>query len=66
MKLIDRLKGEHKAKLSYENTRYPQLVAKISNALEELEYVSEIKYGDWQDMKLLMPYLNSPYDLFYE
>lgn len=66
MKLIDRLKGEHIGKLAFENTRSPHIVEAITNVLEELEYVSDIKYGDWQKMKCLMPYLDSPYDLFYE
>ena len=66
MKLIDRLKGENKAKLAYENLNYPHLVALITDALEKYERVSDLPYGVWQDAKMLMPYLTSPYDLFYE
>lgn len=66
MKLIDRLKGEHKAKLAYENTKYPELVADLTDVLEELEYVGDMKWQTWVLAKMLMPYLESPFDLFYE
>jgi len=66
MKLIDKLTGENKAKLAYENLRFPLLVGKITNALEKYEYVEDLPYGIWRDAKMLMPYLSSPYEMFYE
>lgn len=66
MKLIDRLKGEHKAKLAYENVKYPALVSDLEDALMELEYVGDMTWKTWGLAKLLMPYLEHPFDMFYE
>ncbi|MCH1614040.1 MAG: hypothetical protein L7S72_12180 [Flavobacteriales bacterium] len=66
MKLIDRIKGEHKAKLAYENVKFPALVEDLTNQLEELEYIADMKWKTWALAKMLMPYLEHPADLFFE
>tara|TARA_R100001163_G_scaffold11614_4_gene10624 strand:- start:12723 stop:12929 length:207 start_codon:yes stop_codon:yes gene_type:complete len=66
MKLIDRIKGEHKAKLAYENVKYAPLVEDLYNQLEELEYIADMKWKTWSLAKMLMPYLEHPADLFFE
>lgn len=64
--LIDRIKGEHKDKLSYEAVKYPALVEDLEDALCELEYVGDMTWKTWGLAKLLMPYLEHPFDMFYE
>ena len=65
MKLIDRLKPEYSDKLEMNNISYPSLVARVCNELESIEWVSDLKYGIWVDLKFFTG-LDSPYDLFNE
>ena len=64
--LVDRIKGTHKCKLDYENVRYPSLVQDLYERLDGLEYVGNISWRTQELMKILMPYLETPYELFFE
>ena len=65
MKLIDRLKKEYSDKLEMNNLTYPTLVANVCNELETIEWVRDMKYGIWVDLKFFTG-VDSPYDLFDE
>jgi hypothetical protein len=65
MKLIDRLKPEYSSKLEMNNLAFPTLVDKVCNELENIEWVYELKYGIWVDLKFFTG-VDSPYDLFNE
>jgi hypothetical protein len=47
------------------NISYPALVARVCNELESIEWVSDLKYGIWVDLKFFTG-VDSPYDLFNE
>lgn len=65
MKLIDRLKPEYSDKLEINNLTYPTLVARVCNELETIEFVSDLRFGIWVDLKFFTN-VDSPYDLFNE
>ena len=65
MKLIDRLKKEYSDKLEMNNLTYPTLVGNVCNELETIEWVRDMKYGIWVDLKFFTG-VDSPYDLFDE
>ena len=65
MKLIDRLKPEYSDKLEMNNLTYPTLVARVCNELETIEFVSDLRFGIWVDLKFFTN-VDSPYDLFNE
>ena len=65
MKLIDRLKPEYCDKLLMNNISYPTLVAKVCDELETIEFVYDLKFGIWVDLKFFTN-VDSPYDLFNE
>jgi hypothetical protein len=65
MKLIDRLKPEYSDKLEMNNLTYPTLVANICSELETIEWVRDMKFGIWVDLKFFSG-VDSPYDLFNE
>jgi hypothetical protein len=65
MRLIDRLKPEYSSKLEMHNLTYPALLGKVCNELENIEWVSDLKYGIWVDLKFFTG-VDSPYDLFDE
>lgn len=63
MKLIDKLKPEYKEVFEKNNLEYPALVGKIIQTFEELEFVSDIPFGVWADIKFFTN-IYSPYELF--
>jgi hypothetical protein len=65
MKLIDRLKPEYSSKLEMNNIFYPALVERACNELESIEWISDLKYGIWIDLKFFTG-VDSPFDLFKE
>lgn len=65
MKLIEKLKPEYKQILDEQKNYFPVMVGEIFIALEELEFILDIKYGIWSDVKFLTK-VDLPFDLFNE
>lgn len=63
MTLINRLKPEYKIIFAKNNAEYPALVERIINCFEYKEYVNDIPFGIWVDIKFFTN-VYSPYDLF--
>ena len=63
MTLLEKLKPEYSSIFEKNNLKYPELVARITNCFEQLEYVSEIPFGIWMDIKFFTN-VYSPYELF--
>ena len=63
MALIDKLKSEYKEVFQKNNLEYPALVERIINCFEHLEYVSDIPFGIWIDIKFFTNVF-SPFELF--
>lgn len=66
MNLLERLHPVYKDKLSAANLQYPHLIAKLTDELEETEFVTELKYGSILDLKTFCGYNVSPFDYFTE
>ena len=63
MRLIDKLKPEYKVIFEKNNLEYPSLIERIINCFEQLEYVSDIPFGIWMDIKFFTNVF-SPFELF--
>ena len=63
MALIERLKPEYGNIFEKNNLEYPVLVSKIITCFEDTEYVKDIPFGIWMDIKFFTN-VYSPYDLF--
>ena len=63
MKLIKRLKPEYKQILEDQKNRFPSLVSDIMEALEEEEFILEIKYGIWSNLEYFTK-VDTPFKLF--
>ena len=63
MTLIEKLKPEYSIIFEKNNLEYPQLVDRIITCFENTEYVSDIPFGIWLDIKFFTN-VYSPYDLF--
>lgn len=63
MALIERLKPEYGNIFEKKNLEYPVLVSKIITCFEDTEYVKDIPFGIWMDIKFFTN-VYSPYDLF--
>jgi uncharacterized membrane protein len=63
MKLIERLKPEYKQILEDQKNRFPSLVSDIMEALEEEEFILEIKYGIWSNLEYFTK-VDTPFKLF--
>lgn len=63
MTLIEKLKPEYSNIFEKNNLEYPELVARIIYCFEETEFVSDIPFGIWVDIKFFTN-VYSPYDLF--
>lgn len=66
MNLLNRLHPLYKDKLSKANLEYPHLIEKLTDELEETQFVRELKYGTILDLNSLCGWLSSPYDYFTE
>jgi len=66
MKLLERLHQIYEDKLSKANLEYPELVAKICEELESIEFVTQLKFGSIMDLRCLCGWHNSPFDYFTE
>lgn len=63
MTLIEKLKPEYSIIFEKNNLEYPQLVDRIITCFENTEYVSNIPFGIWLDIKFFTN-VYSPFDLF--
>lgn len=63
MKLIEKLKPEYKQILDEKKNHFPSLVSEIIKALEEEEFILEIKYGIWSDLEYFTK-VESAFELF--
>jgi len=66
MNLLERLHPIYEDKLSKANLEYPDMVAKVFEDLESIEFVTELKYGTIMDLRCLCGWHNSPFDYFTE
>ena len=63
MTLIKKLKTEYFIIFEKNNLEYPELVDRIITCFENTEYVKDIPFGIWIDIKFFTT-VYSPYDLF--
>tara|TARA_R110000737_G_scaffold300688_1_gene307584 strand:+ start:216 stop:440 length:225 start_codon:yes stop_codon:yes gene_type:complete len=63
IRLIDKLKPEYSAIFEKSNLEYPMIVNGIIACFEETEYVGDIPFRIWVDIKFFTN-VYSPYDLF--
>lgn len=63
MKLIEKLKPEYRQILDEQKNYFPATVGQILLAFHELEFVIDIKYGIWSDVKGITG-VESAFDLF--
>ncbi len=66
MTLLERLHPIYEDKLIKANLEYPELVAKIWEELESIEFVTQLKFGTIMDLRSLCGWHNSPFDYFTE
>jgi len=66
MNLLERLHPVHQDKLTAANLQYPNLVASITDALEEVKFVTDLKYGTIMDLNTFCGNVSSPFDYFTE
>ncbi len=66
MTLLDRLHPYYKDKLETANLAFPEFVASITDALEEVEFVTDLKFGTILDLHTFCGVLPSPFDYFTE
>ncbi len=63
MKLIEKLKPEYRQILEEKKNKYPSLVSDIIKAMEEEEFILEIKYGIWSNLEYFTK-VETPFELF--
>ena len=66
MTLLERLHPVYQDLLAAANLHYPNLVASITDALEEVEFVTDLKYGTIMDLNTFCGNVSSPFDYFTE
>jgi hypothetical protein len=65
MTLLDRLKPQYKDLIDQKNDKFPTLIGIIYDHLESEEYLFNLKWGVWIDIKSFTN-ADSPYDVFKE
>ena len=65
MTLLDRLKPQYKDLIDQKNDKFPTLIGIIYDHLESEEYIFNLKWGVWRDIKSFTN-ADSPYDVFKE
>ncbi len=66
MNLLERLHPIYEDKLSKANLEYPDMVSKVFEDLESIEFVTQLKYGTIMDLRCLCGWNESPFDYFTE
>ena len=66
MNLLERLHPVYQDKLTAANLQYPHIVASITDALEEVEFVTELKYETIMNLNNFCGFVPSPFDYFTE
>jgi hypothetical protein len=63
MTLLDRLKPQYKDLIDQKNDKFPTLIGIIYDYLESEQYIFNLKWGVWSDIKSFTN-VDNPYDLF--
>jgi hypothetical protein len=63
MTLLDRLKPHYKDLIDQKNDKFPTLIGIIYDHLESEQYIFNLKWGVWSDVKSFTN-ADNPYDLF--
>ncbi|MEN8966375.1 MAG: hypothetical protein ABF250_10340 [Polaribacter sp.] len=63
MTLLSKLKPEYKEVFEKQNIEFPTLIERIINCFETTEFVSDIPFGIWMDIKFFTN-TYSPFELF--
>jgi hypothetical protein len=66
MNLFERLHPVYEDNLSKANLQYPDLIENLVEDLEQVELVTELKYGTIMDLRTICGWQNSPFDYFIE
>ena len=66
MNLFERLHPVYEDKLSKANLQYPDLIENLVEDLEQVELVTELKFGTIMDLRTMCGWHNSPFDYFIE
>ena len=66
MNLLERLHPVYQDKLSVANLEYPHLIAKLTDELENTQFVTELRYGCILDLNTFCGRVSSPFDYFTE
>jgi hypothetical protein len=66
MNLFERLHPVYVDKLSKANLQYPDLIENLVEDLEQVELVTELKFGTIMDLRTICGWHNSPFDYFIE
>jgi hypothetical protein len=66
MNLFERLHPVYVDKLSKANLQYPDLIENLVEDLEQVELVTELKFGTIMDLRTMCGWHNSPFDYFIE
>jgi len=65
MTLLERLKPQYKDLIDQKNDKFPTIIGLIYDHLESEEYIFNLKFGVWIDIKAFTN-TESPYDVFEE
>ncbi len=65
MTLLDRLKPQYKDLIDQKIDKFPTFILEIYDHLEDEEYIYNLKYGVWLDIKSFTN-ADNPYDVFKE
>jgi hypothetical protein len=63
MTLLDGLKPQYKDLIDQKNDKFPTLIGIIYDHLESEQYIFNLKWGVWSDIKSFTN-VDNPYDLF--
>jgi hypothetical protein len=63
MTLLERLKPQYKDLIDQKNDKFPTLIGIIYDYLESEQYIFNLKWGVWSDIKSFTN-ADNPYDLF--
>ena len=66
MNLLERLHTVYQDKLSKANLEFPNFIAKLTDELEQTQFVTELRYGCILDLNTFCGRLSSPFDYFTE
>lgn len=62
--LLKKLKPPYLAILERRNVEYPAFIGCLIDEIEELEYVSDMKWETFSDLKTVLGNVDTPFDYF--